>query len=780
MTQPTDDMDPQSSEVDESEKILEYVNVLRQRKWMIVSFALVGAGLAAGWSYTQTPIYQSSAQIMIERNDPKVISAQLQEDSGGSSPRVRMETHMKLMTSYPVLEEAVEQLNLSEQPEYQGLPKGLDKLILGIETPWIREGLQELVAFPNTMKKMVISAIKGEPKSNSRKSEQEGIGEGNEASNKKVPSSLVFSFKSRVSVAWIEDTKIVEVAVMSEKPKFAAFAANKLAQVYIDRNLEKKSQFSKFASGWFASELDNLRGKVQESEQILYAFRAKHGLVNLSSQQTVAAQRLAQQNLEMNSAEQQRTDAQTRYKRIEAIRAKVRSQAEGKPVDRSDLDSLSEVLDSSVIRGLRAREIESLVALANLSDKYGPLHPKMIKARTELQELKVRMTEEIDKVYGSVKNKYQLALAREKAVRKILQQKQQEKVALDKYAMQASLLEREAKSNREIYDLFLDQMSRTDLSTKIQTNNLYLAELALPKGRPIKPRTSVNTIFGLILGFVTGVGLVFFFEYGGKHIKGPRDLTRYFDGFLTIGMVPKYPQPRKSKFVNIMALEPLGVVANCYRHIRTSLWFAIENEPPFSLAITSPSDREGKSTLASNLAIALAQVDDVRVVLIDTDLRRPRLAGIFGLKIDDDKGKGLVHYLEGEAEESEILHETSVPNLALIPAGEMSSHPTELLHSKKMKALLQWCHQQGFSVILDTPAALPVVDALVVSNLVSGVILVVSAGETLKKEAMETVDKFMQHGIKILGVVMQKVSMKALPAYYRESPYFVSRGRKAS
>ena len=321
-------------------------------------------------------------------------------------------------------------------------------------------------------------------------------------------------------------------------------------------------------------------------------------------------------------------------------------------------------------------------------------------------------------------------------------------------------------------------MSRTDLSSKIQTSNIYLADPAIPNKARIRPKTSFNILFGLIVGLVSGVGLVLFFEYGGKHIKGPRDLARYFDGFRTLGMVPQYPQLHKSGFANIMVLEPMGVVANCYRHIRTSLWIAMNSEPPFSLAVMSPREGVGKTTFSANLAIALAQVDDVPVVLIDTDLRRPRIGSIFGITDDHDKAKGLVHYLEGKAEESEILHDTNVPNLAVIPAGEVSSHPTELLHSKKMKTLLQWCQQQGFSVILDTPAALPVVDAMVVSNIVSGAILVVSAGETTKDDALETVERFMNHGIKILGVVMQKVPLNSLPAYYRDSPYFVSKDRK--
>ncbi|MDT7041582.1 GumC family protein [Candidatus Nitronereus thalassa] len=771
------DFESQAVEADESAKLMEYVTACLQRKWLIGSLVFVCGGVAAFWSYTQIPIYQAKAKLVIEAQDPKVMETHLPDDSKISQGAEQIETHVKLMTSYPVVEEAVRQLDLSQEAEYQPRPSRLKMLIKKIEIPWLQETLSWGVSTVKDVKQKVVKAIKSIFSWGSKK---KGLPELEENFPDKKDASLVLDFRSHVSVNPVHGSKIVEVVVDSEKPEFAARAANTLSAVYIERTLKKKSEFSEFASDWFSSHLDDLRQKLEKAEQALYAYRAEHGLVNLSNQQTIAAQRLDEQNLELIRAEKERTEAQTRYKRIESIRAKVQSQASGQKIDRSELDSLTEVLNSDVIRSLRSREIESLVELANMSEKYGPLHPKMIQAKSKLNELRVRMAEELDKVYGSVKSNYQLALARENAVRRNVLRQKAEKVALDKYSVQASLLEREVNSNRQLYDLFLQQMSRTDLSTKIQTSNIYLAEPAIPNSKKIRPKTPLNIMMGLLIGLVSGAGLSLFLEFGGKIIKSPRDLSRYFENLLTLGMVPISPGIRKTGQSLVMLDYPMGASANCYRHIRTSLWIAMESEPPFSFAVTSPSDQEGKTTLGANLAIALAQVEGVRVVLIDTDLRRSRVANIFGLDEDHDKAKGLVHYLEGEAEISEILHETMVPNLAVIPAGYIPPHPTEMLHSKKMRTLLQWCKEQGFSVILDTPAALPVVDAMIVSNMVEGVILVVSAGRTVKAEAIEVLDRFRNHGINVLGVVMQKVAMANLPSYYRDSPYFAYKNQKKS
>jgi polysaccharide biosynthesis transport protein len=767
MTQ-SPDMESQPVEIEETINFVEYVAVCQQRRWLIVSLVLLFGGIAGFWSYSQTPIYQARAKMVVEPQDPKVMDTQLQQENASQGEK-QIETHIKLVTSYPVLEEVVRTLNIAQYPEYQDRPSGLKKFIQNIKTPWIKESVSWVAASIKALKRKVTSFIKSLIGSNSIEPVEPGA---EENFPDKGEASLVLNFKSHVTVTGVVGSKIVDVTVESEDPEFAARASNTLVAVYMDQNLKKKSQFTEFASDWFSSHLDDLRRKVEESEQALYAYRAEHGLVNLSNQQTIAAQRLDEQNLELIRAEKERTEAQTRYKLIENIRAKVRSQTSGQKIDRSDLDSLTEVLNSDVIRDLRTREIESLVELANMAEKYGHLHPKMIQAKSKLRELQARMAEELDKVYGSVKNNYQLALARETAVRKNVKQQKDEKVALDKYSVQASLLERESNSHRQLYDLFLQQMSRTDLSTKIQTSNIYLAESAIPDMTPIRPKTPLNILMGLIVGLVSGVGLALLSEYAGKTFKGPRDFARVFEKFLVLGMVPKSPEVLKPNQSLMMVSYPMGVSANCYRHIRTSLWIAMQSEPPFSVAVTSASDHEGKTTLSANLAIALAQVEGVRVVLIDTDLRRPRVAHVFGIDEDHDKAKGLVHYLEGEAEISEILYETKVPNLAVIPAGYMPPHPTELLHSKKMRTLLQWCKEQGFSVILDTPAALPVVDAMVVGNMVSGTIVVVCAGKTIKKEAVEVLDRLKNHEINILGVVMQKAPMSSLPSYYRDSPYF--------
>jgi len=351
-----------------------------------------------------------------------------------------------------------------------------------------------------------------------------------------------------------------------------------------------------------------------------------------------------------------------------------------------------------------------------------------------------------------------------------------EKMILDQHAVKYSLLEREANSNREVYDLYLKQMRRTDLSREIKTSNMYLAELAIPNLIPVSPKTRLNTLLGLLIGLVSGVGLAFFLEYGGQTFKGPHDLERYLVGLVFLGWVPRLSEKRRRSLPRIMELEPFSPAADSYRHIRTHLWLAGRGQHPFSIAISSPGEQEGKTTMAANLAIALSQLEDNRVVLIDADLRQSSLARIFDIEEGKGKAKGLVHYLLGEVEAREILHPTKNPNLVVIPAGGIPPNPTDLLHSQQMAALLTWCKEQGLCTIVDTPAILPVVDGIVVASLVSlGSILVVSAGETKREAVGKAIEKLTDHGVRIVGVVMQKVIPNMVPAYYRAHRYITAR-----
>lgn len=734
----------------------EYVHLIRRRLGRIVILALGCAGVAFVWSLVQTPIYKATAGVVIESQAPQVLRT---GEEDGRFEAEEFQTHVNLMTSFPVLRDTAQRLEINRWAEYQAQESALKQVIVSLGLEWVIDLKSRVSERIDEIKKLLMPASSTSPISYDGLSAEEFPA--------RAERDLVERFRRNVVIEAIRGSMLVRISVLSESAKNAARAANTLATVYIDKTLESRTKSTESASQWFASHLNDLRKKVEDSEQALHAYRMKYGLVNVNDQQSISVQKLAQLNSELVRAEVNRAQIETRYQRIKEIKDRSASLPNGESLMKSDLDLLPEMLNSEVMQTLRAREVELSLRKAQLAEKYGPLHPSMVGIRTELEEVKARIVQELDTLYRNMGSEFKLALAQEQAVREQLAQEKKNKLDLEKHAVQYSLLEREANSNRQIYDLFLKQMRETDLSKQVKTSNVFLAESSVPNPYPVSPNVPLNTVLGLVLGLTLSVGFVLIREFLDGTIKTPEEVERQLPGLVFLGWVPKLAKKSGLNPDRIMQVAPMSEAADRYRHIRTSACLAAHGLEPLSVVITSPLEHEGKTSLAANLAIALSQIENCRVVLIDTDLRRPRIHKIFRLAQKTDKPKGLTQYLSGEVEAKEILHATKIPNLVVIPSGGTPPNPAELLFSPNMSALVQWCREQGYHVILDSPPLLTATDTLAIAQKAnSPAIISLCATETPTESAKKAVKHLLGHGIPILGLVLQNVPEDRIPKHY--------------
>lgn len=570
-------------------------------------------------------------------------------------------------------------------------------------------------------------------------------------------------FSQHIDIMPIRGARLAHITVNSKDPKFAARAANMLASVYIEGIQELSATSKGKAAQWFTDQLDDARNKVAASQQALYVFRAKHGLLEGPEHKAVAAQKITELNTELFRAEMEKAKAQTRHELIERI---LRGRSENGEINWANLDASTEVLSSSLIQMLRAQEIKVSGQLAELSDKYGPLHPKMARTKAELQDLRERIQQEVQKIYDSVKREYDGALARERAIREAVSRHKQEKIKLEQYEIEHGILEREAESSQHLYDIFLKVTKEADLSSGVKASNVYVADLAAPSSLPVTPRKGLNTMLGLLLGLITGTALAFFLEGRDRSLKGPDDVERYLPSVSLLGMVPLLSKREATNGTVLSSTSPVGLAAESFRIIRTSLLLSNPNQLPSCVLITSPGMSEGKTTLAVNLATSMAQLEDTRVLLIDADLRKSHAHPIFDIQTGNGPPKGLVDFLTGRASMREVVYQTEVASLFVIPSGNCPSNPSELLHSKHMSILLDRCQQEGFHIILDAPPVLHVTDPVILATKVSGVLLVVSAGKTTREGCRLALQNLTVAGGRVLGIVLQKARISAAPHYY--------------
>lgn len=296
---------------------------------------------------------------------------------------------------------------------------------------------------------------------------------------------------------------------------------------------------------------------------------------------------------------------------------------------------------------------------------------------------------------------------------------------------------------------------------------MYLADPAVPNAIPVKPKKQLNIMLGLLVGLMTGVGLALFLEARDRTLRGPDDLGRYLPKISLLGVMPLLPKAKIGERLSLLTQQSSGVAAEHVRIIRTSVLLSRPDELPSCVLITSPGEGEGKTTLSVNLAVALAQLENTKVLLIDADLRNPSHKYIHGVQREGIDTNGLATFLAGRASLREIIYRTDLANLSVIPRGERPPNPSELLHSKQLRELLKKCREERYHVILDAPPVLPVTDPVILASQVDGVLLVACAGQTTREACRAAIDQLTSAGGRILGIVLQKVrvSTNLYPSY---------------
>lgn len=705
--------------------LADYAGACRRRIWLIVACAVGFAGIAAAWSFLQTPLYQAKATVVVEQEGQSA----LEKDRSYSPDRSPdyFQTQFELMKSHHVYNRTAKLLHLSERPEYERKPSALGSLLSGI--------------------------MPGPPKG------------ADEPSSDEVDERLLTRFAETVEIVPMRGARLAHVIATSEDPKFAALVANTLASVYIERTQELNALSKEKSVQWFTTHLDELRTKAEASQQALYLFRVKHGLLGGKDRQSATAQTNTELDTELVRAEMRRADAQSRLEQIQSVLRNRTGQNGAIEIDWSSLDALTEVLSSPLIQALRAQDIKASGQVAELSDKYGPLHPKLARAKAELEDLRERIRQEVQKIFDSVKHEYNTAVSRVRVIKEAAGRHRQEKIQLERHEIEYGTLERDAESTQHIYNVFLKQTKEADLSAGLGKANVYLADPAVPSSIPVKPGKKLNTLLGLLLGLMTGVGVALFLDARDKTIRGPGDLERYLPSVSLLGTMPLLPRATSANTSPLLTDQSSLALAENVRTIRTNVLLSSPDDLPASVLITSPGENEGKTTLAESLAIAMAQLENTRVLLIDVDLRKPGHNHIHGVQLQRRNARGLVDFLEGRAELEEIVQQTEIANLSVIPRGKRTSNPSELIHSKQMNQLLNWCRQEGFHVLLDAPPVLPVTDAAILASRVDGVLLVACAGQTPRLACQLALQRLTVAGGKILGIVLQKAEVQTNPYY---------------
>ncbi len=704
-----------------------YLKIVQKRLWVVLAVVVVATSATFYRVSGQVDQYRAAARIQIDREAPKVLQFQEVVDAqAGMYGDEYFQTMYQLIQSRSLVEEVIRRLNLASNPEFLGSRQ-----------------------FPKTGIRWFLVQLFG--------------GQGRKADAPAPPAvtastlsstSLVNRFLGMLKVDLVKNTRLMDVTVISPYPRLAAEMANALCVAFIERNQQQRLSTTRQATDWLSTQIDDARRKVEESETALQKFREGKDIVAIENREAIVSQKLEELNTAYTRAKTDRIALETRYRQMQKMSG-------------TELDSLPDVMSNPTISQLRAERARLGNELEDQEKTYTPKHPRIIKLRAQLDSVQQAINLEISKVVKSIRNEYEVAKAKEETIQQAFDQQKKSVQSMGKSTAQISVLERDVENNRRIYSLLLTRAKETGLSEGLQTGNLHIVDKAEVPLAPFAPNRKRALMFSFALSLLGGLTLVFFIEYMDDSVKDPDDLE--FAGKIPFLASIPHIRMRDADAARelVTQLEPKSSFAEAYRSARTSIIFAADQTPLNTLLVTSAGPREGKTTTAVNLAVTLAQAGN-RVLLIDADLRKPRVHTVFSF----ENVNGLSSLLTESNDIAETCRKTLVPNLSVITSGPIPVNPAELLASQRMKKLLGALERSFDRVIIDCPPVISVTDASVLSAMVDGVVLVIGAGKTSRKVVLMVKKRLEEAKAKVLGVVMNFVDSRRGHHYYYYAPHY--------
>jgi succinoglycan biosynthesis transport protein ExoP len=437
-------------------------------------------------------------------------------------------------------------------------------------------------------------------------------------------------------------------------------------------------------------------------------------------------------------------------------------------------ETLPEIHEKETIQKLRESYIQQSKEFADLSSRYGPEHPKIKAVAGQMEIIRKAYEQEIDQVLSSFEKAYQELLDNEHALKGLMEQQKNEAIELSKIEVEYKPLQRASEQEEKMYGVIATRQKEIDITGPMKTNNVRVLERAIVPGVPVRPKPIENLLIGLMMGVGTGIALAFAIEALDNTLKTQADVEQFL-GTPVLGLVPIIGAAPGAESIQVgdnlrerdlgVFLDPKSVAAECCRSIRTNILFMSPDRPLKIMVVTSPSPQEGKTTTAINLGVTMAEAGG-RVLIVDTDMRRPRLHRSFGVP----NQVGISSVIVGKATLEEAIKRTDVPNLDVLTCGPVPPNPSELLHTSRFGVVLADCAKLYDRIILDSPPTSAVTDPAVLGNLADGVVLVIKAGETTREAAMHARRQLATAKARLFGVVVNAIDFSN-PAYGYEYYY---------
>ena len=771
------------SETEPDRHIRDYWRSVRKHLWLVIGITMLITMLVSIYMARQPDVFLAQARVQVDLENPNSMvgskSGSVIINSQANDPTY-FNTQLQILSSPGLLERVVKTLDLENNTDLFNPQAVRDHSTVATLLRMLSLNRREVVDEGSKG----LSRVSLRPASIAPAATREDLEENErlEPYMMALQRGLAVEPVQETRLA-VRETRLIDIGFAHPDPRFAARVVNAVAETYIRSNLERTTEMGVMASEFFGKRIAELQSQIRSGEEQLASYAKNHQILSLDGSQNIVVERLAGLNRQLLEAENDRKLAESTYKVASGPKA-----AEALAEGNSRLATETEVK----LAELRLRRAQLLVENTEKWPEVQELNKQISVLEQQLKDTRERATSVLT---TNFETRYQQALGREQALRAAFEKQKSETVTQNEAAINYRILQQEIQTNKGLLDGLLQRAKENDVNLAGTTNNIHVNNYALVPRRAIAPKRLRIIAVSMILSLAFGIGLAIFLEYLDNTVRTSEDIEKLLH-LPALAVIPalrgankgliKTTKPKQLPAASFLRLENGKVapelllhadshspLAEAYRQLRTSVLLSTAGRAPRTLLITSTTQGEGKTTTAVNIAISLAQTG-AEVLLVDGDLRRPRLHEIF----ERSNSRGLSHFLSSEMSKTELLgmiEQDKDSKVHLLTAGSLPPNPAELLGSERMSKLLKDLESSFTYVVIDSPPIASVTDAVLIGSMVDGVLMVVQYG-VCPHEVVDRSRQLLQGvGAKIFGVVLNNANGKTreynYKKYYADSFY---------
>jgi polysaccharide biosynthesis transport protein len=752
--------------------LLDYWRAIRKRLWLVMGIVALVTMLAVVYVARKPDFYEAQSRVQVDLEDAGSLVNNSRPIYGPADDPIYFNTQLQILVSPGLMRRVVRTLDLEHNPDFfkgnasqrqstwqtmrrmVGLgskqedtgPKPPDQLPLTttVAQATAREDLNEakrLAPYVNT----ILAGLKVEPVKETR--------------------------------GYYKETRLIDIRFTHIDPLVASKVVNAIAETYVFSNLEKRTEANSTTGDFLQKRIAELQQQIRTAEERLVNYAKNNQIISLDPNQNTVVERLAGLNQQLLQAENDRKTAEAAYnaaKLPDAATAMVdeatkqTSDIEGKLVE------------------LRQKRALLLVDATEEAPEVKEVDQQIGELDRQLKDLRSRKSATL---LTNLHTRYQQTLEREQSLRKAFEQQRAQTLSQNEAAINYRIIQQEIETNKSLLNGLLQGAKENDVVLAGKPNNISIVDYALTPDSPVGPNRARTVIAAFFLSIGLGLGLALFFEYLDDTVHSTEEVERVLH-LPALAVIPSVGSGARRRVLPgisgstalqkqngngngnselLMNVDSRSPLAEAYRHLRTSVLLSTAGRAPKSLLVTSSLPGEGKTTTAVNTAISLAQTG-ASVVIIDADMRRPRLQSIFDLRGQE----GLSSILSSEVSEGDMLtmvrHDDG-SGLNVLTSGPIPPNPAELLGSDQMRRLMTVLQANYTHVVVDSPPVSSFTDGVLISSMVDGVLLVVHGGKSSRHIVRRSKQLLSDVGAKIFGVVLNNVNLQSHDYYYYQSYY---------